>query len=97
VVLAIVLIELYWTKARVGMLSFVLGMGVAVAYEMAHSAIVTSKANTRLIAGRLALAAVALGLLLVFYGGAINAAVSDFLRKGDQSEGDVSVVDAGLK
>jgi len=97
VVLAIVLIELYWTKARVGMLSFVLGMGVAVAYEMAHSAIVTSKANPRLIAGRMALAAVALGLLLVFYGGAINAAVGDFLRKGDQSEGDVSVVEAGMK
>jgi hypothetical protein len=97
VLLAIVLVELYWTSARVGMLSFLLGMAVAVAYEMAHSLIATSKANPRLIAGRLALAAVALGFLLVFFGGAISAAAGDFLRKGDKSEGDVSLVNAGIK
>ena len=97
VVLLIALAEVFHSKARIGMLAFVVGMVAAFAYQIASNAMTSSRLNPRIVAGRIVAAVVLFGILLVPFGDQIGKFAADFINKGNAKGGeDLSLIEAGM-
>jgi len=93
--LGVSLLDLYWSGARIALLSYVGAVAIGFIVQMVSSVLYLRGANPRIVAARLGAAGVLLLVLCVFGGQQLTRGAKQFLLKYDEKE-DVSLLEQGL-
>ncbi|MEI8368281.1 MAG: hypothetical protein WCJ31_07590 [Planctomycetia bacterium] len=93
--LGVSLLDLYWSGARIALLSYVGAVAIGFIVQMVSSVLYLRGGNPRIVAARLGAAAVLFLLLCVVGGQQLASGAKNFLLKYGEQE-DVSLIEQGL-